>query len=86
MIATDGESVLGIPETERGESGTVRLVERLSTCKRHQPTSHTWLSHLSGATWVDGWAYLSLQRLLRGLKGLQLGEDLVEDGVGHRGL
>jgi len=39
VIATDGESVLGIPDTERGESGTVRVVERLSTCKRYQPAT-----------------------------------------------
>jgi len=38
------------------------------------------------ATWVDAPTYLSLQRLLRRLKGLELSEDLVEDGVGHRGL
>ena len=86
MTATDGESVLGIPDTERGESGTARLVARLSTCKRHQQASHTMLGHPMGTTWVNGLAYLSLQRVLRRLKGLELGEDLVEDGVGHRGL
>lgn len=36
---TDGESVLGIPDAERGESGTLRLVTRLSTCERHQPAT-----------------------------------------------
>jgi len=86
VTATDGESVLGIPDTERGESGTVRFVARLSTCERHQPVSHTRLDHPTNTRRVDGPAYLCLQCLLRELKGLELGEDLVEDGVGHRGL
>ena len=86
VTATDGESVLGRPDTERGESGTVRVVTRLSTYKRHQQASHTRSDHFTGTTWVDGPTYLSLQRLLRRLKGLELSEDLVEDGVGHRGL
>ena len=32
--ANDGDSVLGIPDTKPGESGTVRVVTRLSTYER----------------------------------------------------
>lgn len=38
-IVTDGESVLGIPDTEVGESGTLRVVARLSTYEWHQPAT-----------------------------------------------
>ena len=61
VTATEGESVLGIPDTEIGESGTVRLVMRLSTYERCEPKSHTRLDHFTDTSRVDAPTYLDLQ-------------------------
>ena len=38
-MVTDGESVLGIPDTEVGEPGTLRVLAILSTYEWHQPAT-----------------------------------------------
>lgn len=71
---TDGESVLGAPDTELGEGGTLRWVARLSTYEQPARLNQT---AVTDTTCVDDPTYLSLQCLLRDLKGLKLMEDLV---------
>lgn len=71
---TDGDSVLGTPDTELGEGGTLRWVARLSTYEQPARLNQT---AVTDTACVDGPTYLSLQCLLRDLKGLKLIEDLV---------
>jgi len=72
--ATDGDSVLGTPDTELGEGGTLRWVARVSTYEQPARLNQTTFTD---TTCVDGPTYLGLQCLLRHLKGLKLMEDLV---------
>ena len=59
VTATDGDSVLGTPDTEPGEAGTLRWVTRLSTYERQQPAGLDQTT-LTDATCVDGPTYLGL--------------------------
>jgi len=58
--ANEGDSVLGMPDTELGESGTVRLLIRLSTYERQWPAT-LGQTIPTATTSADGPTYLSLQ-------------------------